>query len=310
MREWSMCAWDALVPGAGGHVTARTFPPLILNGRSSYLCDIQKCSSRTLSIVALVGAIYWCDDRGSMQQHQSLAGPRTELKRRNVNVTVARDIQEIPLFEKVVRELKRIDRLSGFARANKIGELIIGRFFDGDIQAWHDPKRNKRNSIRRLAQRSDCPLGKTALWEAVGVYIALPKLPLALRSANLTVSHVAAVLRLDQSERERFLELAHDNAWDVRTLRERVVAARRAHGERRGRPAQNLAQRALGELRRTVCQVVTVTLQVSAIGATDAETAARGLQILSDLEAACTRLRAVLVDARESKGLRETSDYA
>ncbi|HET7543096.1 MAG TPA: hypothetical protein VFK05_24655 [Polyangiaceae bacterium] len=153
------------------------------------------------------------------------------------------------LVEQVARELRELERRTGIDRTLAIGELILTRFFGSNALAWRERRRNKNNSLRRLASRSDCPLSKSALHEAVGVYVAVLALPRVRTSGHITASHVASVLRLDETAREQILESADKERWSVRELRKNVVAFRRAKGERRGRPSRDAQARTLSAVR-------------------------------------------------------------
>lgn len=125
---------------------------------------------------------------------------------------------------------------------------------------WRDRRRNKNNSIRRLAQRPDCPYCKSALTEAIAVYVAVRELNCVRTYGHISASHVAAVLRVERPEQARLLQQAEDGCWSVRELREQVVAFRRASGERRGRPRSSEGERALASLHQAL------TLLEKAIG--------------------------------------------
>src|SRR6185369_13472063 len=86
---------------------------------------------------------------------------------------VASRLEDQAALELVAKELQAIERKAGIERILAIGELILLRFFGGDASIWRDRRRNKNNSIRRLAQRPDCPYCKSALTEAVAVYVAV-----------------------------------------------------------------------------------------------------------------------------------------
>jgi hypothetical protein len=177
------------------------------------------------------------------------------------------------LLSVVVRELKEIDRRSGIERTLAIGELIITRFFGGNPAAWRDRRRNKNNSVRRLAERKDCPFCKSALHEAVAVYVASLGLPCVRTFGHIGPSHVAAVLRLPEAQREQVLSRAEQTRLSVRELRKQVVSLRRAEGERRGRPARSsvssgfaLVESGLAEVREGVERVrASLPLQASDI---------------------------------------------
>jgi hypothetical protein len=167
----------------------------------------------------------------------------------------ARRVTEATLLNDVVAELKEIDRRTGIERTLAIGELILNQFFGGDPAVWRDRRRNKNNSIRRLAEREDCPFCRSALNEAVGVYVAVVGLPCVRTFGHISASHVASVLRLPLPERQPVLERAENERWSVRELRQKVILLRRAEGERRGRPPGLFEKRYLSVLRRQVNQL-------------------------------------------------------
>ena len=168
---------------------------------------------------------------------------------------VAARLPSAALLDGVVVKLKEIERRSGIERTLAIGEIIIERFFAGDPAAWRDRRRNKNNSVRRLADRKDCPFCKSALNEAVAVYVASLGLPCVRTFGHIGASHVAAVLRLPPSQREVVLANAEREKLSVRELRRKVVSLRRAEGERRGRPARDERARVLSLLRSGVLRL-------------------------------------------------------
>src|SRR4051812_9325298 len=84
---------------------------------------------------------------------------------------VAPRLPEHAVLDQVIIELQEIERRTGIERTIAIGELILNLFFRGNPADWRDRRRNKNNSVRRLADRVDCPFSKSALHEAVGVYV-------------------------------------------------------------------------------------------------------------------------------------------
>jgi len=156
------------------------------------------------------------------------------------------------VLDHVVARLRDIERRTGLERTLAIGELVLNEFFGGNPQTWRDRRRNKNNSIRRLADRVDCPFCKSALNEAVGVYVAVRGLPCVRTFGHISASHVASVLRLSWDERERMLQQAERERWSVRELRDNVISRRGAMGERRGRPPCDTEARALVVLRNSL----------------------------------------------------------
>lgn len=176
---------------------------------------------------------------------------------------IAPRLGDIKLLERVVVELREIQRRTGIDRTTAIGELILNEFFAGDPALWHDRRRSKNNSIRRLAERSDCPLGKSALNDAVGVYVAVAAMPSVRTSGHITSSHVAAVLILPPAEREQVLGDADREHWSVRDIKQRIVELRRSGGERRGRPNVSKAERSIALLTGSVRGVAEAIAQVT-----------------------------------------------
>jgi hypothetical protein len=150
-----------------------------------------------------------------------------------------------PLLAQIAAELRVIDRRSGWTRTLAIGELILKHFFEGNIKEWRTHRRDKEASIRRLAQRSDCPLGRSALSEAVAVYVACRDIPGGKIRDELSPSHLAATLQFDSRRRIELLEQAIARRWTVRELRQHVSLVRKNGGERRGRPRSTPVRAAL-----------------------------------------------------------------
>jgi hypothetical protein len=153
------------------------------------------------------------------------------------------------MLDEIVSRLREIERRTGIERTLAIGELILKRFFGGDSAVWRERRRNKNNSIRRLARRKDCPFCRSALNEAVAIYVASCDLPCVRTFGHIGASHVAQVLPLPHEQREPLLQRAELERWSVRTLRAEVVSLRRVGGERRGRPSITSQARAMSALR-------------------------------------------------------------
>jgi hypothetical protein len=130
-------------------------------------------------------------------------------------------------------------------RTLAIGKLVL-EDFGGDTSFRRDRRRSKNNSIRRLAERPECPFCKSALNEAVAVYIASLELPCVRTSGHIGPSHVAAVLGVPADQRNGLLERAEKARLSVRRLREQITSLRRARGERRGRPPLQSVPRTAG----------------------------------------------------------------
>jgi hypothetical protein len=152
-------------------------------------------------------------------------------------------------LDRVIEALCDIERRSGVDRTLAVGELILNQFFGGNPAIWRDRRRNKNCSIRRLANRADCPFCKSALHEAVAVYVASLDMPFVRTFGHIGASHVACVLKLSLEERAELLHRAERECLSVRELRRHVRALRSAAGERRGRSRQP-ARAGLSSMRR------------------------------------------------------------
>ena len=150
----------------------------------------------------------------------------------------------------IAAELRGITNGSSWSRTLATGKLVLERFFGGNVEEWRTHRRQKEASIRRLAQRADCPLGKSALSEAVSLYVAKKDLPKSVD--ELTPSHVAIALRVPPAERLLLIERAVDEAWSVREMRNQASLFKRRAGERRGRPRFSQARAALSHLKASL----------------------------------------------------------
>lgn len=145
-------------------------------------------------------------------------------------------------------QLAQLVRITGLRRTMAVGELILNQFFGGQADAWRVRRRNKSNSVRRLAERPGCPLSRSALNQAVGVHVTVRALPCVQTFGHIGASHVVAVLPLSPLDQERWLRRAETDRWSVRSLKAQIVAAGRLAGERRGRPKATDTKRALAQL--------------------------------------------------------------
>lgn len=125
-------------------------------------------------------------------------------------------------LDATVRELVEVERVLGWTRVLKTGEIVLERFFNGSCAEWSSKRRTKAQSIRRLAQREGCPFKKTALTQAVGVYVFHRSHPEVSQGVVVTPSHVATVLGIEERFQLELLRQAEQEGWSVRKLRERA----------------------------------------------------------------------------------------
>src|SRR5436190_623307 len=110
-------------------------------------------------------------------------------------VKLAQFFSEPREVTEVVRELREIHRKTGLERALAIGELVIHRFFGGSADVWHERRKNKNNSARRIAEHPDCPPSRVVLAgrSAVG---ALRRAVDALSGMDLDASDLSELAEL------------------------------------------------------------------------------------------------------------------
>jgi len=183
---------------------------------------------------------------------------------------------------KIAAELREIAHGSSWSRTLATGKLVLQHFFGGNVEEWRTHRRQKEASIRRLAQRPDCPLGKSALSEAVAIFAARKDLPKCVD--ELTPSHVAIALRLPVAQRVAILEKAAAGAWSVREMRTEALLLKRRAGERRGRPRFSQARAALSQLKASVAALETGIELLGVAGNADSETVGLLERALSALE--------------------------
>lgn len=148
---------------------------------------------------------------------------------------VAGFLDEPAEIEAVVEQLHALESKIGLDRCVAIGGLILQRFFGGSPEIWRARSRNKNNSVRRIAQHPSCPLSKSSLSEAIGVYVAVQELPFVRTSGHIGASHVAAVLRLSLEEQRSWLKRAELEHWSVRELRAEIQQHRSSAAPSRSR---------------------------------------------------------------------------
>lgn len=146
----------------------------------------------------------------------------------------------------VACELRNIIHRSQWDKILAIGQLIFRRFFNEDEAAWRERRRNKDHSIRRLAERSDCPFAKSALTQAVGIHVLCSKYPEARGSGRVTPTHVGKILGLDPDVAVPLLRTADERGWSVRELGTEATRVRKSLGERRGRPLSTAGRKVAG----------------------------------------------------------------
>jgi hypothetical protein len=151
-------------------------------------------------------------------------------------------------LQAVVSQIKEIERGTGLSRTIAIGQLILNRFFDGSVQQWREKGKHKQHSIRRLAELPECPFGKSALSEAVGVYVVSLHLDGLHTAQHLKASHLAAASALPKDDCLRLLSAAECEGWSVKRLRDEVALFRMPRRAKRTTPVPDQLAGALRQL--------------------------------------------------------------
>ena len=150
-------------------------------------------------------------------------------------------VAEPPELDAAVAEIREIDRRGGMERTVAIGRLVLHRFFGGSVEAWRHRSKHKNNSVRRIAQHPLCPLSRSAINQAIGIFVAFQTLACDQTFGHIGPSHIAVVLHLDPRAQRRWIERAEREGWSVRELKDCVTRQRREAGEKRGRPRASAA---------------------------------------------------------------------
>jgi hypothetical protein len=140
------------------------------------------------------------------------------------------------LVDQVVEELNQLYRRAALDAALKMGQLIVDRFYRGDLTAWRNHA-GKEASFRKLAARADRDLqvSPTGLWRAVALYELTTRLELK-NIRHLGMTHLRLVLGLPDHEQRRLLTNAEQMGWDTERLEEETAMLRGKLGNRAGRP--------------------------------------------------------------------------
>jgi hypothetical protein len=196
-------------------------------------------------------------------------------------------LDEAALDEVVIR-LREIDRWRGLERTLGIGELILTRFYGGDVAAWRERRRNKQNSIRRLAARKDCPYSKSALTDAVATFVMVAQLPSARTFRHVGASHIASVLSLGPTRADELLTEAETERLSVRQLKRRVATL---PADSSAEPLPNTGPTPVHLLHRRFQELARAVERASEARASDPEFEAVAQQLADELLLLATRLR-------------------
>lgn len=147
-------------------------------------------------------------------------------------------------IERVVQALRRVERESAWERTLEVGRLVFQGIVAGNERDWRSRRGHKEASLRKLVAHGACPYKKSTLCAAVNVLLFVQKQPRARQLSGVTPTHIVQVLALPPEEAWSMLARASQEGASARELGRTVRAARKALGERRGRPLAQSHERA------------------------------------------------------------------
>lgn len=153
------------------------------------------------------------------------------------------------VIAETMAELKTVARDGVLQTAIGMGQVVINRLFDGDLNAWR-ARGGSDQSYRKLAAalaRDDDPMMKisaSTVSRAVGVFELEDRIGVSALK-RITASHCYAVLGLPDKQQEQLLKQAEETGMTTRELETRAKALRKKKGETRGRPPLPRFQKSL-----------------------------------------------------------------
>lgn len=138
-------------------------------------------------------------------------------------------------------------------------------------------------------------MSRSALHQAVSVYVASWSISEVERYVHIGFSHIAAVLRAVPADRQRLLGLAEKNLWSVRRLRQEIARMVQPGVARRGRPARLPVDHAKVRLRECMQVLLDVADSLAEVPALHEDACSSDLRVLVDDVARAQAQLALLV---------------
>lgn len=138
------------------------------------------------------------------------------------------------VIEATVQEVNEISRQATLEISLKLGNLIVERFYGGDLGAWRD-RGTTDASFRKLAAHPDLMLSPSGVYRAVAVFEVCERLDGVSRLKHLGVGHFRAILGIADKQQEHLLTTASEKGWSVDKLEEEAGKIRKREGDTRGR---------------------------------------------------------------------------
>lgn len=132
------------------------------------------------------------------------------------------------LVAQAVQEINAIHSAKGLETARAIGEYVLAKFFNGDLD-HAQKKHGKHMSFTALAEHDDLAVGRSTLWYSVSLLGQLRELPDDI-AGSLPFSHHKLLLTVKDPEKK--LELAKEAVTTGVGKREFEDRVREVRGER------------------------------------------------------------------------------
>lgn len=150
--------------------------------------------------------------------------------------------------DRVVRELQELARQGALDMAFRIGNLIVDRFYGGDLNLWRRRGR-KSVSLRALTRHPELPFSAAAIYRAVAIYELVERVGGVSAWKHLGPGHFRAVLALPEREQVRCLSVAEERALTVGQLEAQILTLKH-WSSRGGRPRLPRYVKTLRKLRK------------------------------------------------------------
>ena len=136
----------------------------------------------------------------------------------------------------VARLIRRMRDVAGLQFAVAVGQLVVDRFFEGDLDLFR-ARGAKSVSLRRLTVHPELPFSASTLSRTVAIFEVVERVGGLEAVRSLTHSHLRYVLGLPETVQLALIREADDEAWPVARMADEARKARDVHpGAATGRP--------------------------------------------------------------------------
>jgi hypothetical protein len=197
------------------------------------------------------------------------------------------------VIDAVYEEIQHLHRDATLDLWNRIGALIVERFYGGELAAWRE-RGPKDASFRKLAARfDDSDISASRLSRMVGVHELTQRLGVASLQ-HLSTTHLSALLGLPEADQKRLIEQATEKSLTTRELRDKAVAARKKASDGRGRPPLPAFVKTINLLGRLVDDEDHAFGDLDQVDELDEEESTRLYQAVTGMKLRCEKLQKAL----------------